>query len=75
MTHFFEILIFCLVTVFLFFYFVATLSAEELPKDCTYVPKPSDLVYYTCSEGAVGTVYLKVWICGQPYTIDAKCPR
>ena len=65
----------CLIGLCLFFYFVAKVSAQELPKDCTYIPKASDLVYYTCSEGAVGTVYLKIWICGQPYTIGAKCPK
>ena len=43
--------------------------------DCTYVPKPSDEVYYTCSEQAIGTVEVKLWICGQPYTIDVKCPK
>ena len=43
--------------------------------DCTYTPTPSDEVYYTCSEGATGTVEVKLWICGQPYTIDAKCPK
>lgn len=43
--------------------------------DCSYVPKPSDEVYYTCSEGAIGMVEVKLWICGQPYTINAKCPK
>lgn len=53
--------------------FVDLAHADE--KDCTYVPKPSDEVYYTCSEGAVGAVEVKLWICGQLYTIDVKCPK
>lgn len=48
---------------------------EPVKADCSYIPKPSDEVYYTCSEGAIGMVEVKLWICGQPYTINAKCPK
>ena len=56
-------------------YFRSIAYADEPDKDCTYVAKPSDLVYYTCGEQTIGTVELKLWICGQRYIIDMKCPK
>ena len=75
MREFIIAFIICLSFLILAFYSIGKAVADELPKDCTYVAKPSDLVYYTCSQQAVGTVELILWICGQPYTIDMKCPK
>ena len=75
MKEFIIALVICIGFLILSFYVVAKASADELPKDCTYVAKPSDLVYYSCSEEAKGTVKLILWICGQSYTIDMKCPK
>lgn len=61
--------------------YCAEVKADEVKQEpittaeCNYVPKPSDQVYYTCSEQAVGTVEVKLWICGQRYTLDLKCPK
>ena len=75
MKEFIIALVICISLLTLAFYVVGKAAANELPKDCTYVAKPSDLVYYTCSQEAIGTVKLMLWICGQPYTIDMKCPK
>jgi hypothetical protein len=56
----------------------STAKADE-PKivqdyvQCTYVPKPSDMVFYQCAD-LVGKVQIKLSICGQAYTIDVTCP-
>lgn len=75
MKEFIIALIICISFLILAFYTVGKASANEPQKDCNYVPKPSDQVYYTCGEQAIGSVEVKLWICGQQYTIDVKCPK
>lgn len=60
--------------------------ASEVPKqpqrdDCYYKPQRGDEVRQICDfDGETksyklrGNGYIKLWICGEPYTIEIECP-
>jgi hypothetical protein len=66
--------------------FAASVLASEVPKqplmdDCHYKPQRGDEVRQICDyqdDNGVkklrGNGYIKLWICGEPYTIDINCP-
>lgn len=55
-------------------------SADEVQKDCNYMPTQSDQVRYDCEinengvvKKLVGEGEVRVWICGKKYTIEIDC--
>jgi hypothetical protein len=67
--------------------FAISAIASEVPKqpvmsDCKYTPQRGDEVRQICDyqddkgvKKLRGEGYIKLWICGEPYTIDIKCPE
>lgn len=69
------------VAIIIAFFAICAAYADEVPKDCNYVPTQSDQVRYECEFTNANDVHKKltgegevrVWICGKKYTIEIDC--